>query len=194
MEAAQAAAAAAPASLPQRRQAHLRQLPRSQRGLRAALGDLPLQRHLHHCQHVWQGVLRLVHGPQQGKQVVRGGVAHEDEVVGGVFVVAGHIEGHHALQEGLAGLRGESGGGKTGEAGKQGRGRQEWSRMGVVGGGGWTGCWDGARRGRGRVQRIQQWQSGQQSSCTSSGAAAARSSTSAASATLWYEKRVSRST
>ena len=49
------------------------------------------------------GHLRLIDGPEQHEEVVRGCVGHEDKVVGRVAVVAGHAQGHHALQERLHG-------------------------------------------------------------------------------------------
>ena len=40
-------------------------------------------------------------GTQQHKEMVRGRVCHEKEVVGGVSVMACHIQRHHPLQERL---------------------------------------------------------------------------------------------
>ena len=49
--------------------------------------------------------LRLINRSQQGKEVVRWGIAHQNEVVGSILVVAGSIQRHHALQEGLRSLQ-----------------------------------------------------------------------------------------
>lgn len=45
--------------------------------------------------------LCLVNRSQQGKEMMSWGVAHEDEVIGGVLVVAGGIQSHHPLQKRL---------------------------------------------------------------------------------------------
>lgn len=45
--------------------------------------------------------LGFIHRAQQGEEVVRGGVAHEDQVIRGVLVMAGSVQGYHALQEGF---------------------------------------------------------------------------------------------
>lgn len=52
--------------------------------------------------------LGFVHWPQQSKEVVCRGITHEDEIIGGVLVVAGSIQGHHSLQERLRCLHGQS--------------------------------------------------------------------------------------
>ena len=43
--------------------------------------------------------LSFIYRPQQSKEVMRRGVTHQDEIIGGVLVVAGCIQGHHPLQE-----------------------------------------------------------------------------------------------
>lgn len=43
--------------------------------------------------------LCLIYWAQQGKQVVCWSIAHQDQVIGRVAVVARHIQCHHALQE-----------------------------------------------------------------------------------------------
>jgi len=49
--------------------------------------------------------LCLINGSQKGKEVVSRGIAHQNEVVGSVLVVAGSIQRHHALQECLRSLQ-----------------------------------------------------------------------------------------
>lgn len=49
--------------------------------------------------------LCLINRAQQGKQVMSRGIAHQDEVVRSVLVVAGCIQRHHALQECLRSLQ-----------------------------------------------------------------------------------------
>lgn len=57
------------------------------------------QSHLYHCNDIRQGIAVGVGGPQEHKEVVGGGVCQQEEVVGGVAVVAGYVEGHAPLQE-----------------------------------------------------------------------------------------------
>jgi hypothetical protein len=46
--------------------------------------------HLHHCQHIWQCVLCLIHWAQQHVQLVRRSISQQQQVVRGVLVVARH--------------------------------------------------------------------------------------------------------
>ena len=46
-----------------------------------------------------QANLGLIHRPKQRKEVVCRSIAHEDEVIWGVLVVTGCVQGNHALQE-----------------------------------------------------------------------------------------------
>ena len=71
---------------------HLGHLPSRQAAGRSPLADRALKRHLDDDQDGREHVLRLVDGTKQHKQVVRRRIAHEDEVVGCVLVVARYVQ------------------------------------------------------------------------------------------------------
>ncbi|KJR80875.1 uncharacterized protein SPSK_04850 [Sporothrix schenckii 1099-18] len=76
----------------------------------ALAADAAFKRHLDDTERLRQAAAVLGDGRHQHEKLVGGGVAHQLQIVGRVFVVTGDVEGDHLLEEALGhGVEGEEG-------------------------------------------------------------------------------------